>query len=82
MAPAIFRPVGDGYGDGYGFGYGDGNGYGFGYGFGYGDGDGTVGNSLGLVGAARGLKIVEVGHDQRSDRGRCESDGEVAGMGH
>ena len=47
MAPAIFRPVGDG------------NGYGYGFGFGYGDGDGTVSNSLGLVGEARGFEIRE-----------------------
>ena len=53
---------GYGYGDGYGYGYGYGDGNGYGYGYGYGYDYGTVSNSLGLVGEARGLEIVEVGH--------------------
>ena len=48
MVPTTFMPVGYGYGNGYGDGSGDGS------------GNGTVSNSLGLVGAARGLEIREV----------------------
>jgi len=59
MVPTTFMPVGYGYGDGNTYGYG----YGGGYGHGNGNGYGTVSNSLGLVGEARGSQIVEVGHD-------------------
>ena len=54
---------GNGYGDGSGNGYGYGDGFCSGDGYGDGYGYGTVSNSLGLVGEARGLEIREKNDD-------------------